>query len=515
MKAHANTYPQSDRWSLLWLAIATVLVVFSVGLWRIPLAAWLAPVFLIRFMRSRSTGRGYLWILLSLTISNWIAWGDLFTISSIFTPLLTKAIFVPVFALLYSIPYLIDRLLARRLPGFAATLVFPLAATAFDFLFTSVDPMGSFGLWANALYSSPVLMQLLSITGMYGLTFLMGWFASTAVWVWEQAFSWPKIWRGLAIYGTFLVLVMVYGSIRLTFFHPQPGTVRVHQIIEVVDWPNDRMMIELPPLLATDPETFERITTGMHQKYIEDTIQEARAGAQIVVWPEVAGLADEKGTAALLARGKEVARQEGIYLVLPTFTVYPDPATPVDNRLFIIDPAGKIVLEHEKYGCTAFNLSQIKLTTFDTPYGKMSGVLCCDLDFPTVIRQAGRKGVDILFVPSNEPLASIVQMHVQQAPFRVIENGFSLVRPTYGGVSLYTDPYGRVLAMTDQRLASSKVLVVQVPTHRVNTVYSIVGDLFGWLTVAGFGFIAGLAIFRGRKTRLEATGSTETQVPSA
>lgn len=313
----------------------------------------------------------------------------------------------------------------------------------------------------------------------------------------------------------FLQRVMVYGSIRLSFFHPQPGTVRVHQIIEADDWPNDRMVAELPPLLATDPETFERITTGMHQKYIKDTIQEARAGAQIVVWPEVAGLADEKGTAALLARGKEVARQEGIYLVMPLYTVYPDPKQPVDNRLIIVDPAGEVVLEHEKYGCTAFNLSQIKLTAFDTPYGKMSAVMCCDLDFPTVISQAGRKGVDILFVPSNEPLASIVQMHVQQAPFRVIENGFSLVRPTKSGVSLYTDPYGRVLAMTDQRLASSKVLVVQVPTHRVATVYSIAGDLFGWLTVAGFVIIVVWAIFRGRKNRAEAAASTEAQAPSA
>ena len=86
----------------------------------------------------------------------------------------------------------------------------------------------------------------------------MGWFASTSVWVWEQAFSWPKIWRGLAIYGTFLVLVMVYGSIRLSFFHPQPGTVRVHQIIEADDWPNDRMVAELA---SNDPAYQQRTIT--------------------------------------------------------------------------------------------------------------------------------------------------------------------------------------------------------------------------------------------------------------
>jgi len=509
-KNRVSNPPISDRWSFLWLAIGTVLVVFSVGLQRISLAAWLAPIFLIRFMHTQKTGRGYLWILLAFTISNWIAWGNLFDISS-FSPLLTKIIFIPIFALLYSVLYLIDRVLSHRLPGFAATLVFPLASTVFDYLFTMADPMGSFGLWPNALYSSPVLMQMVSVTGIYGLTFLMAWFASTVVWVWEQAFSWRKVWRGLAIYGAFLALVIVYGSVRLSFFHPQPGTVRVHQIIDSDDELVTMRDAEMASLLATDPATFERKTTGVHQKYIEDTIHEARAGAQIVVWPEVAGLGDEEATAALLARGKEVARQEGIYLVLPTYTVYPDAAVPVDNRLYIIDPTGEIVLEHEKYGCTAFGLNQIELTVFDTPYGKMSAVMCCDLDFPTVIRQAGHQGVDIFFAPSNEPIASIVETHVQQAPFRVIENGFSLIRPTNLGVSLYTDPYGRVLAMADQRLSSSNVMVVQVPTHGVRTVYSTVGDLFSWLAIVGFIAIVIWAILRGRKTRAESASSEVAQ----
>ena len=506
--------PVSDRWSYLWLAIATVLVIFSVGMQRISIAAWLAPIFLIRFMRSRRTGRGFLWVLLAFTISNWIAWGNLFDISS-FSPLLTKIIFIPIFALLYSIPYLIDRVLSHRLPGFAATLVFPLASTVFDYLFTMADPMGSFGLWPNALYSSPVLMQMASVSGIYGLTFLMAWFASTAAWVWEQGLVWSKVWRGLAIFGAFMALVIVYGNVRLSFFHPQPGTVRVHQIMDSDEGLVTMLDAEMASLLATDPGTFERKTAGVHQKYIVDTIHEARAGAQIVVWPEVAGIGDEKATAALLARGKEVARQEGIYLVLPIYTVYPDPAIPADNRLYIIDPTGEVVLEHEKYGCTAFGLNQIKLTAFDTPYGKMSAVMCCDLDFPTVIRQAGRQGVDIFFAPSNEPIASIVETHAQQAPFRAIENGFSLVRPTNLGISLYTDPFGRVLAMADERLSSSNVMVVQVPTHGSTTIYTVIGDLFSWLSIAGLVFIIGWVIYHARKSRAKGAGSTEPQPPSA
>lgn len=466
-KERISTASKPDRWSYVWLAIATVLLVFSVGLWRIPLAAWLSPVFLIRFMRTRKVVRGYLLTMLALAIANALAWGGIFEVPLFIYPIITS-----IFALLYSLPYLVDRLLAPRLKGFVATLVFPLAATAFEFLITRSNPMGSFGVWANAQHDSLVLMQLVSITGLWGLTFLMSWFGSIVNWAWEHSFSWPEIRRGAGVYGAILALVVIFGSVRLSFFHPQAGTVRIHGLMEV-DWPMDKVTTELLPLLETDRDAFHRITADLHALYIEGTIREARAGAQIVVWSEVAGFGDEEDTTALVARGQEVARGEGIYLAMALYTVFPDPDRPVDNRLIVIAPSGEIVLNHLKYGCTAFNLGEIVLPTMDTPYGKLSGVICCDLDFPGVVSQAGRQGVDILLVPSNEPLPSVVQMHTQQAPFRAVENGFSLFRPTAGGVSLATDPFGRVLAAMDHSVTSERVMVVQVPTHRVITVYSV------------------------------------------
>jgi apolipoprotein N-acyltransferase len=44
-----------------------------------------------------------------------------------------------------------------------------------------------------------------------------------------------------------------------------------------------------------------------------------------------------------------------------------------------------------------------------------------------------------------------------------------------------------------------RVMVAYVPTQGVRTIYGMVGDLFGWLTVIGFVVIAGWAILRSRK----------------
>src|SRR4030065_677250 len=72
-----NRYPLRDRWSYLWFAIATVLFVFTYGMYRNPLAACLAQVFLIRFLRSRKIGVGYLLICLALVVANIISWWNL------------------------------------------------------------------------------------------------------------------------------------------------------------------------------------------------------------------------------------------------------------------------------------------------------------------------------------------------------------------------------------------------------------------------------------------------------
>src|SRR5713101_1101628 len=49
-----------DRLSYLWLAIAAALLLFYAGRWAIPLAAWLAPLFLLRFVRTQRPLSGFL-----------------------------------------------------------------------------------------------------------------------------------------------------------------------------------------------------------------------------------------------------------------------------------------------------------------------------------------------------------------------------------------------------------------------------------------------------------------------
>ena len=478
---------KSDRWVYLWLVIGALLLMLSAGRFGVALAAWLAPVFLIRFFRSQRVGRGYIFTLLFLFVAYGVAWRSILSFL-IFESLPVYLVMAFFMALMGSLPFLADRCLAPRLKGFIGTLVFPLAVTTLFFLNNLVSPLGSFGTVGYEQYSNQALTQLVSITGLWGLTFLVSWFGPVVNWAWERSFNWPIVNRGLMVFTAILSVVLVFGDLRLSFAHLEPGTVQVHSF---------SLTDEIYNRYERDQSTKE-----INDSYIKGTLREASRGAQIVLWPEMAagGVAQEAN--AVLTRAQEVARQEEIYLVIGMQIAFPNENRPTDNRLIVINPSGEIVVNQLKYGATIISNNTPGdriLQTVDTPYGTLIGIICWDADFPTVVNQVGHKGADILFIPSGDNLG-VARLHAQQAIFRAIENGVSLIRQdSTEGLSVATDPYGRVLATMDTHTVGERVMVVQVPTQRVFTVYSAIGDLFGWLSVAGFVGIVVLAIVGGRK----------------
>lgn len=71
------------------------------------------------------------------------------------------------------------------------------------------------------------------------------------------------------------------------------------------------------------------------------------------------------------------------------------------------------------------------------------------------------------------------------AVMRAIENGVSVIHIFDGGLSVAVDPFGRMLATMDHYPKGERVLVAQVSTKGVWTLYPIIGNLFGWLAVVG------------------------------
>jgi apolipoprotein N-acyltransferase len=119
-----------------------------------------------------------------------------------------------------------------------------------------------------------------------------------------------------------------------------------------------------------------------------------------------------------------------------------------------------------------------------TPHGRLGAAICFDMDFPKLLQEAGRQGVDVLLAPSND-WKEIDPWHSHMARLRAVEQGFNMVRHVSGGLSLATDYHGRVLASMDHYTAEDRVMIAQVPTQGVTTLYARVGDLFAWVCLLG------------------------------
>ncbi len=487
----------------LWLVLYALLNLFTSGKYTFALAAWVSPIIGLHFLYHNSNGsqrvrRGFGHFYLATWITLSIAWLGA-------TPIwgLAHYGFMAVTALLGSLPFLADRLIAPRLAKngrvpFIATLVFPAAATAMEFLTVSGNPIGNFGATGYSQAGLPVFMQITSVTGMLGLTFLMGWVAAVVNWAWNEGFSWDRVRGGVLALAAVLAAVLVFGSARMMTAPTPEQTVSIASFtLEEID------MHELNSLLESDPAAFRARTTATHAAYLARTVTAAQAGAKIVLWPELAGMGVDEDVKALIAQGQAVAKEQGIYLAMPAMHLFPDTERKAENKLYMADPTGQIVLEHTKFGGNMVEGTLAGdgiLRTVETPYGTLSAVICWDTDFPNTIRQAGQMGVDILLSPAKE-WEGIDPMHAHMATFRAVENGMAVVRQADEGLSMVTDAYGRTLATAHAHDPDGNAMLVAVPIAGTTTLYAQIGDVIGLISVALFLVLAAWAIVASRRQR--------------
>ena len=479
----------------LYLLIAFALnFVASGGKWNVPIAAWIAPIFVLRFYRqSEKPWLDFLLLWLATAIPLIVSWKG-----ATFFPGLGEVGFFLAVAPIALIAVVIDRYFHVRFPDSAWMLfIFPIAATALDFFQANGSPFGTFGASAYSQRGFLPVMQIASVTGIWGITFVMSLFASTVNRFWEGNAS-PLSWASAGL------LVLILGlSLGRTLLPPQPKQTAV---IAGFSLPEGTLSKSLSQFKSGDEAGFRQAMDELHAAELNQIRTLAQDGANIVVIQEggVIGMTDQ--IEKMIADAGTLAKEENIYVVLPTFDIE---QTPPVNSIYIVDPNGDVVLNHIKYGGNMFE-GTLKgdgvLQMVDTPYGKLSAIICRDADFPNIVKQAGAQNVDLLIVPAQDWLG-VRDIHAGMATFRAVENGLTVFRQTGQGVSLVSDQYGKVLNRVDSFEDTDGKFVsiqkVSAPIGSVNTLYPKFGDSLGNAMLLGLvGSLVGLWKTRKRPTRL-------------
>jgi apolipoprotein N-acyltransferase len=476
-QADRSALARSRGW--LWFAIAAALLAFSNGANTVPLAAWLAPVFLLRFVRGQVLKVGLPAAYLLLGAGFAFQFRGMVPI-----PGVGYYIFLVFWGIPLALPYIIDRLLARRVNGLTASLVFPAAWAATEYA-VSRAPYGTWGSIAYSQYGNLALLQILSVTGLWGITFLIGWFAAVCNRLWEEGLD-SKRARGEAwLCAGAIASVMLSGGARID---PELSDAVSGRLAEGRTTSEDRDAIRL-------------WATAIDDDLLSRAEREMQAGAKIVFWGELNAPVLKEDETAFVARGEALATKYHAYLGMSLNVLRGGSAHSIENKLVLIQPNGQVAWEYNKarpvpgLEATLQVPGDGKLRALDTPYGRVSSIICFDGDFPQLLAQAGALRTDVMLDPSSDWRA-VDPWHTQMASFRAIEQGFNLIRQTSQGFSAAFDYQGRLLASMDHYQTTDYAMVSQVPTRGVWTIYARLGDWFAWLCLLG---VAGLAVVALRK----------------
>jgi apolipoprotein N-acyltransferase len=483
--------------SLSTFLAAILLLMFSNGRFPLAVCAWLGPLFMLHFTRA---GNGLIRLLLAYAGLSF-AFGYQFYGMTPFEGA-GYVIFSAAFGVTLVFPYVIDRYIGLRWRGLTRSLTFPLALVTSEYL-ASFNPFGSWGSVAYSQYEYLPLLQLVSITGLYGVTFLVGWFAAVAESLWESGFSAAKTRAESAAFALCLTAVLLYGDGRLALFPPHSPTIRVASITR----PDENLFPYPPgadlnkrvrtgePLTGTETAQLHERSNRIADFLLGRADLEAQAGAKLITFGEFNFPVLKLYEPDLVRQAGALAQRRGIYIALPLAVFDIGQTLPLDDKLVMIDPSGQVAWEYRKSQIppgrevAVLTRSSGQLPVEQTPYGRLGTAIAFDMDFPAFLLQAGRKHADLMIVPENE-YPQIDPIHSRMALFRAVENGFNLLLHASQSLSLACDYQGRVYGLMDHYHATDRVLIAQLPTRGVSTVYSRGGYLFPWLCMFGLGTVA-------------------------
>jgi apolipoprotein N-acyltransferase len=494
MKHTASIKRLCERSVNLFLPLSAILLLlFSNGRYSIFIATWISAALLLRWARRYAALKGFLIVWLLLTG----AWTFQFY-GMVPLPFPFFLIIAIVYGLIGSLPYLMDLLLTKQRDQFLQTLIFPASWAIIEFLL-QYTPYGSWGHTAYSQYTQLALIQSVSLFGMSYITFLIGWFASICNWAIDIQMNWIKIRKGIMIFGSIILITLLFGNARLHFQRPQSETIRIASIsaLEKPDQKTDPELLErfyANKLTQKDIELISKENIATNEYLFEKSEIEARAGAEIIFWGEANGVILKQKEDSLFQFASNLSTKHNIYLGLGLGTMNPASDKPLENKLVLFNPKGEKSIDYWKAKPVPGPekaISAIKDTyiqTTETPYGKIGSAICFDMDFPQHLSQA--KDLDILLVPSNDWKA-IDPWHTQMAKFRAIEQGFNMVRHTSNGLSAGYDYTGKVLSEMDHYTNEERVLITMLPTKGVSTLYSFSAFIFPVLCMFLILFIKG------------------------
>jgi len=371
-------------------------------------------------------------------------------------------------SLLFASGVLLFRVLLRRGAVFSALIALPAFWTVIEYLASFAPANGTAGSLAYTQVGFLPILQVASLTGPWGITFLLLLFPSaiaTGLYLRRR-----RLKQATLVVGSVLAVLagaILFGAIRLAAPISQQ-TIKVG----LLDTDSVEFADEAPAMLR------------LVERYAEQAEKLARQGAKIVVMPEKTGLLLDRDVNTIDSTLQSVANRTGATLVIGVVhVVAPDSS----NEARIYTPDQPVATYDKQHMLPLFE-SKLKpgtsLTLLPQAVAPIGVAVCKDMDFIHPALEYGRAGIGLLLDPAWDFNIDRT-WHGHIAVMRGVEGGYAIAHAAKDGFLTVTDDRGRILGevRTDIRTngESFASLLVDVPLRHDQTVFDRFGAWFPWM----------------------------------
>ena len=452
----------------LALAIATgVLLRFVVDLRPLWWLVWIVPalplLIAIRFRPREARWMVALAIVIGASVN--------FHYYRLVMPLLSVILVIALQSWLWVFLIFASRRVIVHYRAWWTVFAYPVFWVAVDTLAAALLPDGNWGSLAYSQGDCLPILQVASLFGVSGLLFLVCLVPSVLAVTVAYGRSLRHAWIPVSITAILLAASLVFGYARLR--QPVTGAETTFGMVSI----DDAIGVKAPASYAG------RILSG----YDSGVGEVAAEGAQIVVLPEkIAFVAPSKATDwqqhfSALARQNDVWLEVGIGI---------DDGRNPTNWAWLFSPDGQLAASFEKHHMAPPERSQHYVSGTDYNVTAINGqtyglAICKDMHFAAFGREYGLRHVAVMLVPAWDFAYLDGWLADRITVFRGVENGYTIVRASREGLLTASDPYGRILAEVPSSPMPGRTLLARVTVaNPLTTLYTTIGNLFGWLSVA-------------------------------
>jgi apolipoprotein N-acyltransferase len=464
-------------------AATAVLIGFGTGLdpwWPL---MWFAALPVLSFALGASAWGAALAAGLAMILGLLNLWGYLHGTLRV-PPVVLVRIYL-IYGVAFALATLLFRALALRKEYWSALVAFPALWVSFEWLQNFASPHGTAGSLAYSQLRFLPFLQLASVTGPWGITFLLLAFsAALALAIHLRIVAHARAHRIIGTTLAVVVAVLIFGTVRLLI--PTGGTpVKVG-------------------LVAADGAHEHTASAGadadrLFDAYANAVAQLAAQGAAVVVLPEKTAVVVDPDTGRVddvlesIADRAHARLVVGVLRLVPPSAASPErvaghPLTVRYNEARIYTPGAPVESYNKEHMLPPFESDLTPGTALTLLHGRVGratwGIaICKDMDFTQLARRYGAAGAGLMLVPAWDFFSDWIE-HGHMAIMRGVESGFSVVRSAKGGSLFVSDDRGRILAEVKSDAAPFSTLIVSVPQSHDRTLFLVLGNWFAWVAVA-------------------------------